>query len=241
LATLKDSLGIKNINVYTKGIYTDPTIGELINYGHKIINRSWRTIINPTIQDKTIDFNNIQIPIEVIYCRPLPHENYKHTIRANVSTYENYYIPAKVSNNTSEISLLSYNPSSVIFPNSVVYQTNKYDEILSYISFKISETQIYGGLINAGMFSKFSTYSRVTSFSNPNYLSSYVLDFSSGFQGDSSMKIRGFMDFAITGVKELTYVSNFISDSFMCDIVLSIRYINYYEPNLGKIKFYYSV
>lgn len=249
-AVLGDAFKLSEISVYTKSIYTNNEIAQLLNYQHKTIIRSWKTIRNLITNEGSgeINLREVTYPIEVAYVRAIPNENLippNSMANATITTYDNYYLPARIVRRSIPISFLGITPASAIFQNAMVYQADSYSPVIDGIGFQILETDFFSGaapvqiLEYADCFTESSSRLR---YDGTTPHSSLIINFSRAFAGDLSRVINGYVDFGLFDAKYLRWDNSLVTSASPATFVISMRYLNFYEPKgEGLVQFHYSI
>ncbi len=182
---------------------------------------------------------SIKYPIECMYVRFVPKVNSVAATTlsgSNIPTYDYWYIPAAVTKTVLPVSFLGVNPvTSVAYQNSVTYQFYETTEIIQGLQMLLQDVDIYSGVLDPQMLSSYSPFIERSTHSSTPWPGSYVFNFSQNFRGDLVRTAAGYADFTEFTNKLLNYQSAVISETFPCTMVLSCKYLNFYQAQANNI------
>lgn len=245
-AVLTDSFKFKAVRAYTRSYFVNPACVDLFQYPHKTLTRSWRTV--ETLEARggmqSYDLKDIGYPIEQLFLRAVPRENWvpNQAAPSAPSTYDSYYLPVKITKKTVPISMLSITGGGTIFPNSVVYAVDEQTQVIDRADFVLMETRFMGGLPKNQFLRHYAAFAETSTLRVPSRPSSLMFNFAARYRGQLTNEASGCVNLSVFDSKRLEWSSDVISETYLCDVTISMQYLNSYEPiGKGMIAFYFSI
>lgn len=235
VGTLKSTFQISAATLYTRCIYMNPQIASLFTARKKTLVRSWKTIRVlsnlPGLVSRTLD--ELKNPVEAMYARFVPQENLVAATSMaadNVSTYDYYYVAARVTKKLQKQSFIGVASDTTMFQNMLVMQMPSFTSPVLSIGLTVGETEFFAGRMSAVAAGPYLSFVESSVLRQPVHHGAFVFNFAQSYRGDRSRTASGYIDMARLGNKRLNWETNVVSADYPVYLLLSIRSLNVFEP-----------